>query len=355
MKAKLSGSLTRGQIPRLIRELDAQLVGSESVVIDLAEVTELDSAGVALLSNAVRRLRQEGRGVSLQGASESVSRTLDLFPYLDANKGVAAVRISKREQLGDAAAEVYEVLLQYLVLTADTAYFTFQGLFKPKGIRWSAVAYEMAAMGSRATGVVGLISFLVGATMALQSAVQLRQFGANIFVVDLIGISLTRELGPLMAAIVVAGRSGSAVAAELGTMVISEELDALRTMGLHPTRFLVVPKLVAITITQPLLTMMANATGIFGGFLVAALYLEIGPSTFIARLQESLYVKDILTGLVKSVIFAQLIVTIGALCGLRTQGGADAVGRSTTTAVVASIFAVIVADAAASLVFYFGG
>jgi phospholipid/cholesterol/gamma-HCH transport system permease protein len=190
--------------------------------------------------------------------------------------------------------------------------------------------------------------------MALQSAAQLRQFGANIFVVDLIGISMTRELGPLMAAIVVAGRSGSAVAAEIGTMVITEEVDALKTMGLHPTRFIIVPKVIAITLTQPLVTMLANVAGIFGGFLVGVTYLEIGPSAFMNRLFASLYVKDLLTGLIKSILFAQLIVTIGALCGLRTKGGADAVGRSTTTSVVAGIFAVITADAVASLVFYFG-
>ena len=138
-------------------------------------------------------------------------------------------------------------------------------------------------------------------------------------------------------------------------MVITEEIDALRTMGLNPTRFLVVPKIVAISVTQPLLTMAANALAIFGGFLVAILYLDVAPAAFVGRLQQALFVKDILTGLFKSLIFANLIVTIGALCGLRTAGGADAVGRSTTTSVVAAIFAIIVADAACSLLFYFGG
>jgi phospholipid/cholesterol/gamma-HCH transport system permease protein len=220
-------------------------------------------------------------------------------------------------------------------------------------MRWKVVTYEMSALGSQATGVVATIAFLVGGTMALQSAAQLRQFGANVFVVDLIGISMTRELGPLMAAIMVAGRSGSAVAAEIGTMVINEEVDALDTMGINPIRFLVVPKLLAITITQPLLTVLANVAGIFGGFLVAVLYLDVGPSTFLDRLQGSLLLKDLVTGLVKAVLFAQLIVSVGALCGFRTKGGADAVGRSTTTSVVAGIFCVITADAIASIVFYF--
>ena len=211
----------------------------------------------------------------------------------------------------------------------------------------------MNYMGSQALGVVGLMSFLIGGVMALQGAAQLRQFGASIFIADLVGVSLTRELGPLITAIMVAGRSGSAVAAEIGTMVITEEIDALRTMGLNPTRFLIVPKTMSITVTQPLLTMFANVIAIFGGFLVAVFYLDIGPAAFFNRLREAVFLKDIITGLVKSVVFANIIVSIGALCGLRTGGGADAVGRSTTSSVVAGIFTVIVADAAFSLLFYF--
>ena len=236
----------------------------------------------------------------------------------------------------------------------DVLWFTVTGIWQRRGIRWSAVFLEMASMGSQAMGVVGLIAFLVGGTIALQSATQLRNFGASLFVADLIGVSVTRELGPLITAIVVAGRSGSAVAAEIATMMITEEVDALRTMGLNQTRLLIVPKVIAITFTQPLLTIMANALAIFGGFLVAVIYLEVSPSAFIGRLQSAVFLKDVLTGLLESLLFANLIVTIGALCGLRTAGGADAVGRSTTNSVVAAIFAIIVADAVCSLIFYFG-
>ena len=279
---------------------------------------------------------------------------LALFPLASPSPDPEPEPVGRFEALGERAAAALDLGFDYLRLLADTAWFATVGLFSPKQMRWPVVLYEMSSMGARAFAVVGLISFLVGATMALQSAVQLRQFGANIYVVDLIAISMTRELGPLMAAIAVAGRSGSAVAAEIGTMVITEEVDALRTMGLHPTRFLVVPKFVAICFTQPILTMFANLLGLFGGFLVAVTYLEIGPTTFVQRLQQALFLKDILTGLFKSVLFAALIVTIGAMAGFRTRGGADAVGRSTTQSVVAGIFAVIAADAAASLAFYFG-
>ncbi len=176
-------------------------------------------------------------------------------------------------------------------------------------------------MGSQALGVVGLISFLVGSTVALQSAAQLRQFGASLFVADLIGVSITRELGPLMAAIVVAGRSGSAVAAEIGTMVITEEIDALRTMGVHPTRFLVVPKVIAIMITQPLLTVLANALAILGGLFGGGFLPGRRPQCVLgSRLQTALYVKDVGTGIFKSLFFAFLIVTLGALMRHAHQG-----------------------------------
>jgi phospholipid/cholesterol/gamma-HCH transport system permease protein len=336
------------------RLLDQLAQAPGPVVLDLSRVTGADSAGVAMLSLFARRMKAEGRRIEVVDAPPELRQTLDLFPYVDAVPPKEREIEGFFERVGGNTHELRQILMTYLVLCADAAWFTVEGIIKRRGIRWSVVAYEMSAMGSRALGVVGLIAFLVGGTMALQSAAQLRQFGANIFVVDLIGISMTRELGPLMAAIVVAGRSGSAVAAEIGTMVITEEVDALKTMGLHPTRFIIVPKVLAITITQPLVTMLANVFGIAGGFVVAILYLDIGPSTFVTRLFSSLYVKDLLTGLFKSIMFAQLIVTIGALCGLRTKGGADAVGRSTTTSVVAGIFAVITADAIASLIFYFG-
>ncbi|MBI2378624.1 MAG: MlaE family lipid ABC transporter permease subunit [Deltaproteobacteria bacterium] len=351
---KIEGSLTRARVTELDRELTRASAEPGDVTVDLSRVTETDSAGVALLATLARKLEHEGRELILERVPPALEKTLRLFPAVGDDESKPPAKPSLLESLGDVSLDAFEVAAEFVILCADTIWFALTGLFKRRGTRWDAVAYEMSAMGSRAVGVVGLIAFLVGGTMALQSAAQLRQFGANVFVADLIGISMTRELGPLMAAIVVAGRSGSAVAAEIGTMVISEEIDALKTMGLNPTRFVVVPKALAITITQPLLTVLANVAGIVGGFLVAVTYLDVSPDAFLGRMQESMKVKDLVTGLIKSIMFAVLIVTVGAICGLRTRGGADAVGRSTTTSVVAGIFAVIAADAIASLVFYFG-
>ena len=350
------GALTHDRMTAFERVLEQAAAGdADPVVLDLSRVTAIDSAGVAMLAVFARRMEAAGRSVELRGLSEEVGRTLDMFPSVGPTPPDAVMPPARFERLGEWVLAAGDVVGTYVSLVADTFWFTIQGLAGRSRIRWGSVMYEMSAMGARAVGVVGLIAFLVGGTMALQAAAQLRQFGANIFVVDLVAVSLTRELGPLMAAIVVAGRSGSAVAAEIGTMMVSEEIDALKTMGLNPIRFLVVPKFIAITFTQPILTVLADAFGIFGGFLVAILYLDVGVESFLERLEQALYVKDLLTGLVKSVLFAQIIVTVGAMCGFRTRGGADAVGRSTTMSVVAGIFIVIAADAVASLVFYFGG
>ena len=351
----LQGALTRHTIGPAAKSLDGLFAADGDLAVDLSQITEIDSAGVALLAGFLRRARAGGRQARITGAPDHVERTLDLLPFPDIASAEREAAPGRFEELGERGAKALDYAFDVVLLMADVAWFTIEGVVKRKGIRWNAVLYEMSAMGSQALLVVGLIAFLVGGTMALQSAFQLRQFGASIFVADLVGVAMTRELGPLITAIVVAGRSGSAVAAELATMTITEEIDALRTMGLNPVRFLVVPKVIAITITQPLLTMLADALAIFGAFVVAITYLEVGPTSFLSRLEEALYLKDLLTGLFKSVLFAQLIVTIGAVCGLRTKGGADAVGRSTTTSVVAGIFAVIVADSIASLVFYFGG
>jgi phospholipid/cholesterol/gamma-HCH transport system permease protein len=323
-------------------------------VLDLAGVEAIDSVGAALLAQFCRQATAAEKTFTLRGLRPNVERALKLFRFVDTPPPVKNRQLPLFERLGGSAAYAAELCMAYTLLCADVAYFTVAGLWQRRGIRLGTVLSEMSNMGSQAFFVVGLIAFLVGGTVALQSAAQLRQFGASLFVADLIGVSITRELGPLITAIVVAGRSGSAVAAEIGTMVITEEVDALRTMGLNPVRFLVVPKVLAISLTQPLLTVLANTLAIFGGFLVAVLYLDVSASAFLGRLQTALFVKDVLTGLFKSLLFANLIVTLGALCGLRTAGGADAVGRSTTTSVVAAIFAIIVADAGCSLVFYFG-
>ncbi len=254
--------------------------------------------------------------------------------------------------LGEKVYQFWEAAGDLLLLVSESAYWSIVGLFSSSGHRKGSVSAQALAIGVGALPVIALISFLVGVVLALQSAAQLRQFGANIYVADLVVISMAREMGPLMTAILLAGRSGAAIAAEIATMTVSEEIDALRTMGINPIRYVVVPKVIGITITAPLLTISAVVIGILGGFIISLGMLDLTPQSFYYEAVTALFMKDIRTGLVKSLVFAWLIVILAAHFGLRVKGGAEGVGRATTKAVVAAIFAVIVADCALGLLFY---
>jgi phospholipid/cholesterol/gamma-HCH transport system permease protein len=199
----------------------------------------------------------------------------------------------------------------------------------------------MQNTGVDALPIVGLISFLMGLIMAFMSSVQLQQFGANIYVASLVSLAMTRELGPIMTAIIVAGRSGSAFAAEIGTMKINEEVDALFTMGFDPTRFLVTPKIIASVIVVPLLTIFSDVSAIIGGLVVGVFTLDLTANAYIAQTMKTLTLFDVLLGFFKSAVFALLIAWIGCLRGFRVQGGAASVGQATTSAVVSGIFLII--------------
>ena len=256
--------------------------------------------------------------------------------------------------LAKASKHVVHIADTCMRLYGELLVETFHALRSPKTFRRDALWNAASRIGSRGLGIVGMISFLIGGTIALQSAVQLKRLGAQIYVADLLGISVTRELGPLMAAILIAGRSGSAIAAELASMSIAEELDALRSMGISPLRFVVVPNFLAMTVMQPILTTFANVFALLGGVAVGIWYLDMHAFDFIDRLYHALVLKDLMTGLFKSILFAQIITTVSVTCGIHTQGGPERVGDNTTLSVVASIFAVIAADATCSLLFYFG-
>ncbi|HHE46164.1 MAG TPA: ABC transporter permease, partial [Bacteroidetes bacterium] len=246
----------------------------------------------------------------------------------------------------------WEAAGELLLLISESVYWTVIALWRGDGHRRGAVEAQALTIGVGALPVVAMVSFLVGLIMALQSAEQLRQFGANIFVADLIAISMTREMGPLMTAILLSGRSGSAIAAEIATMQVNEEIDALRTMGLNPIRYVVVPKIWGILLTAPLLAIMAVVIGIGGGLIIAVVSLDLTARAFLTEVASALYLKDLISGFVKSLVFAALIVILAAYFGFRVKGGAEGVGRVTTTSVVVSLFAVIVADAILGLLFY---
>ena len=237
-------------------------------------------------------------------------------------------------------------------LFAQSMYWIFVAPFKGKNIRWGETFIQMVKIGVNSTPIVCLISFCVGLIIAMQSAYQLAKFGATIYVADLVGVSMTRELGPLITAIIITGRSGSAIAAEIGSMKVSEEIDALATMALHPVGFLVVPRTLAMLIVLPCLTVMSDFLGIAGGFTLAVLNLKLSFAAYFSQSAAAIAINDFMTGLIKSAVFAIIISQIGAYQGLSVQGGAAGVGRSTTASVVASIFFIILADLLFTALFY---
>ncbi len=338
----LRGNLDAAAAVALLKTAGPLLRKGRSVTLDLTQVISADSAGVAALAESYSLAGANGGRIVVHGANDQVRDALQRTPVVKPKPPEPTTGFFER--FGGSVLKVWQGALGFLQLLADTAYWglvaPFRRQFPPPG----ATTVQALRIGVDALPIVCLTSFLLGLIMAFQSAYQLRQFGANIYVATLVGLSMVRELGPLMSAILVAGRSGSAIAAELGTMTVGEEIDALRTMGINEVRFLVVPRVYAITMTQPSITLFANAVGIFGGFLIGTLHLDLSASVYLRQTISALSLDDLFTGLAKSVVFAWIIALTGCHCGLRITGGAEGVGRATTTSVVASIFAIIVAD-----------
>ena len=337
----LSGMLNKQTVPELWSALQKQKDIAGLHAIDLRDVESLDSAGVAFLDEALALL---GEGATLRNTPTQLADTLKIFGSGELKPEVPPTPAGFFESIGDFAIQRANDLYFALVLTSDIVFWSVVGLARPGGQRKGSFWQQVKLIGMDALPIVGLLSLILGLILALQSAAQLRQFGANIFVADLLAISMVREMGPMMTAIIVAGRSGSAFASEIATMKVTEELDALRMMAINPVRYVVVPKFHAITISMPLLVIMSIYIGIFGGLLIAMYYLGLSWQAYVNECINILTIKDIFMSMSKSIVFSWVIVIIGSYYGFQVKGGAEAVGRATTLAVVSSIFAVIVAD-----------
>jgi phospholipid/cholesterol/gamma-HCH transport system permease protein len=241
------------------------------------------------------------------------------------------------------------------ILAGRAGYFTFVAPFHGKPVRFQRAVSQAMEAGVRALPILSLITFFIGLILALQAAYELRRFGAMGYVSTAVAISMTRELGPLITAVIVIGRSGSAFAAEIGTMKVTEEIDALETMAINPVGFLVAPKFVAMILMLPCLTIWANFMGILGGSLFGVSQADFTFQRYISSSLDSLYLRDVVTGLIKSVMFGATITAVGCQEGFNTGGGAEQVGRSTTKAVVVSIFMVILVDLVFTMLFFFMG
>ena len=255
------------------------------------------------------------------------------------------------DRLGGRLLKLWDVVFYFFVIMVDMIFYSMESIFNRKFILKNDTTKNAYYIGYLAVPIVFLLAFLIGFTIALQAAIQLAKMGGQSMIAMMSTMIMTKELGPLITAIIIAGRTGSSIAAEIGTMVVMEEVDALKTMGVKPLKFLLVPKFWAFTTVMPVLTLVADIAGIFGGFLIASAY-NIPPGSFMVDVIESIKMSDIFWGTIKSISFAWVILAVGSFKGLNVRGGADAVGRATTESVVVSIFMVVAIDAIFSLFLY---
>ena len=346
---------------RGIGAIQAQLEGlsaprGSELQIDGARIEALDTAGAWVVQKLFKRLRDQGITLQVRNLRPDLARLLDIPELRAAAQGgvtaPAAANIpSGLDALGRSAEDAYRQAVALLGFVGESA-LAFAGcIAQPSRFRWRTILFNIRSAGFDALPIVGLLSFLLGIVVAYQGADQLRQYGANIFVADLVGLSMLREFAPLMTAIIIAGRSGSAYAAQIGTMAVTEEIDAMRTLGIAPLDVLVLPKLIALVVALPLLTVFADVLGVFGGMIMARAQLAVSFSEFLDRFVKAVSVTAYLIGICKAPVFAMIIAVVGCFQGFRTKGGADSVGRHTTRSVVQAIFLVIVADALFSIAF----
>ena len=315
-------------------------------VLDATALRALDSAGAWVLRAWLGSAKP-----ALQGWQPQALALMKEVLAREEAKLASPPPGSRLQRVGKAAVAMGRQAQAFLHFAGELSHAACRALPHRRLWRLRAIGHEVEIGGYDALPIIGLTSFLLGVVVAYQGADQLRHYGASVFVVELVGYAMLREFAPLISAIIIAGRSGSAYAAQIGSMVVAEEVDALRTLGIDPLQRLVLPKILALSLALPLLTVFADITGVFGGMVMARWRLDIGYGEFAERFSRVMQGSALLLGLGKSLVFALIIAAIGCFQGLRTQGSADSVGRQTTLAVVQAIFLVIVADSLFSVVF----
>ncbi len=344
----LSGRMDQTTTPALLEALNRQ-TGSSSlhrIQVDLHAVTFLDDFGALVLLHIKKRLLPPGAALVISHPPAEGKRFLDMIQK-DQSATASRPPVHRpgvMERLGGATLDVIASRVAMLTFVGDVCLSFLTILRCPGRLRTGDTIVHMQRVGVDALPIVALISFLLGLIMAFMSAVQLEQFGANIYVASLVSLSMVRELGPIMTAIIVAGRSGSAFAAEIGSMRVAEEVDALTTMGFDITLFLVLPRLLATLCVLPLLTLFSDLFAIAGGLVVGVGMLDLTTHGYMVQTINTISVSDVMWSLCKTLLFALLISGTGCFRGFQVRGGADAVGRATTSAVVTSIFLIILAD-----------
>jgi phospholipid/cholesterol/gamma-HCH transport system permease protein len=331
----------------------AASAGTDPLVIDASAVTYCDGAGTALLVSLRDRSRAGSTSVQIHGLKPQFEAALREFePGHFAPKALAKPkRVTLTEWVGRGTSRSITAAGEQIVFLGQVTAALAHAVRAPRSVRWRDALVAAERTGMDALPIVALISFLMGVILAFQSAIPLRQFGGEIFVADLVGLSMLRELGPLMTAILLAGRTGAAFAAELGTMKVNDEINALSTMGLDPVRFLVVPRVLAALVATPLLTIFADMIGLLGGALTMLAF-SIPTATYFNQLSGWVGIGDFMSGWVKSFVFGLLIAGIGCLRGLQAENDASAVGTATTRAVVSAIIMIVVVDGLFAFLYY---
>ena len=358
LKLSIVGHLDASTVSRLWDEVCRWLrhKGVESIVVDGSGITYCDGAGTGLLVYIRLAARRLNASLEFLDLEPDITGLLDLYPVEKLQESASDRSASNGlvVEVGKTAFEALCGLKEHIAFLGELVIGLIRTVLHPAGLRIKDFLLVVEASGAKALPIIGMLGFLVGLILAFQGAVLMAQFGAEIYIADFVGKSVTRELGPLITAIIVAGRTGSAFAAEIGTMKVNEEIDALTTMGLDPIRFLVIPRVIAATWMTPLLAVLTNLFAIGGGAIVMK-GLGFPLITYANRVLASVTATDYIGGIVKAIIFGFLISAAGCLCGLRTGEGASAVGNSATRAVVSSIIMIVIADGIFAVLFYYMG
>jgi len=325
---------------------------SSELCIDFSNVEYIDSAGVMTLEKVRENAVEQGVEVTFQNISPDLEKTIQTFSGKIIKPQDEQAKQHPLEYIGGSVYKLWLVFRDFMNLLANISYFGFIALFRPKLRRKGEVIRQANFIGVTALPIIVLVNFLIGLVLTLQVGLQMRPYGAEIFIAQLITFAMIAELGPLLTAIMVAGRSGSSIAAEIGAMKVSEEIDALRSMGIDPVPYLIIPKLFAILISMPLLAAVATFVGIFGGAVIGLINFQIDFNAFYNEATFALRYYEIMTAFVKSIVFATIIIVVASYFGLHVEGGPEGVGRSTTRSVVVAIFLVIIADSILGLLFY---
>lgn len=351
----LEGDWTIKNVPTIEDEIKKTLKTQNGQFIEIngSEITHLDTSGAYLIHKLSEQLSGDNNALKLVSFSEDHSTLIAFidqrFKNYQSQPEASEKKTTLLEKIGKRTYQSCNGVLSFLSFMGEI-FFVFLGKLKtPWKLRWKTLWANVETGGLQALFIIGLLNFLVGLVIAYQGGALLKSYGANIFIVELISISMLRELAPLMTAIIVAGRTGSAFAAQIGTMMVNEEVDALRTIGINPLDQLVLPKIIALMIALPFLTIFADILSVFGGMVLAQYYLDIPFSVFIDRIPQVMTINTFLVGVAKTPLFAIIIALTGCYQGFKVKGGADSVGRQTTVSVVQSIFLVIICDAVFSI------